>query len=74
VAWDEPQVSVGGLLDRHFGYNFHENPKYGGYAQQKKKEDKEGEECAVKAHSGSGVHSRGTCRSAVHSKNILSRE
>jgi hypothetical protein len=52
VARDEPQVSVGGLLDRNFGYSFQENPKYGGYVQQKKKEDKAGAECAVKAHSG----------------------
>jgi hypothetical protein len=52
VARDEPQVSVGGLLDRHFGYSFEENPKYGGDAQQQKKEEKEGAECTVKAHSG----------------------
>jgi hypothetical protein len=29
-----------------------ENPKYGGDALQQKKEEKEGEKCAVKAHSG----------------------
>jgi hypothetical protein len=40
------------MLDMHFGYSFEENPKYGGDAQQQKKEEKEGVECAVKAHSG----------------------
>jgi hypothetical protein len=61
------------LLDKHFGYSFYENPKYGGYAQQKKKEDRAGKG-PVKAHLGSGVRNRGTFRSAVRSKNILNRE
>jgi hypothetical protein len=42
VAQDAPHVSVGGLLDRHFGYHFKENPKYGGYAHHQEKEDKVG--------------------------------
>jgi hypothetical protein len=36
----------------HFGYSFEENPKYGGDAQQKKKEEKARVECVVRAHSG----------------------
>jgi hypothetical protein len=34
---DEPQVSVGGMLDKHCGNSIHENPKYGRCVQQKKK-------------------------------------
>jgi hypothetical protein len=40
VARDEAWVSVGGLLDMHFGYIFEENPNYGGDLQQQKKEEK----------------------------------
>jgi hypothetical protein len=28
VARDNPQVSVGGMLDGHFGNNIHKNTKY----------------------------------------------
>jgi hypothetical protein len=38
------------VLDRHFGYSFEENPKYGGDAQQQKKEEKAGAKCAVKVY------------------------
>jgi hypothetical protein len=52
VAQDEPHVSVGGLLDKRFGYNFEENPKYEINVQQQKKEEKEREECTVREHLG----------------------
>jgi hypothetical protein len=48
-AW--VQVSVGGLLDRHFGYNFEENIKYGGCVQQQNKEGKARTKCVVRVHS-----------------------
>jgi hypothetical protein len=59
VAQDDPHVSVGGLLDMHFAFNlqefwiqFYKNPKYGGYVQQKNKEDNAREKCVVEAHLG----------------------
>jgi hypothetical protein len=43
------------VLDRKGGNSSHENPKYGrGAYNNKKKEDKIGEECVVEAHPGSG--------------------
>jgi hypothetical protein len=29
AAWDEPHVSVGGMLDKHYRNNIHKNHKYG---------------------------------------------
>jgi hypothetical protein len=52
VARDEPHVSVGSHLDGNFGYSFEENPKYGGGAQQQKKEEKVRVESVVKTHLG----------------------
>jgi hypothetical protein len=40
------------VLDKHFGYNFEENIKYGGGVQQQRKEEKEIVESVVKEHSG----------------------
>jgi hypothetical protein len=37
VVLEEPQVSVGGLLDRNLDKSVHENTKYGGYEKQKNK-------------------------------------
>jgi hypothetical protein len=57
------KVPIQDGVGKTFWIEFYENPKYGRYAQKKKKEDKAGAKCATKAHSGSGVHSRHTCKS-----------
>jgi hypothetical protein len=40
------------VLNRHFRYNFEENPKYGGDVKPQKEEEKARVECTIKAHSG----------------------
>jgi hypothetical protein len=47
---DEPQVSVGGLLDNHCGNNMHENPKYGRYVHRRRRKKERQEKSAQLRH------------------------